>query len=158
MNELSFSLLCFNTAKKCNNKNIASYLCNGKPDLCFLQEITADEVKKWRHEYECVYLQEQGGTSSPCNCLLYKKSKFSVLSIDDKKYALDEGSYTEAHKPDILKTFEEKLKYEKNDDPLKKRACVAILECIGNDCSSTWHPRVIVVSFHNPKKILVVRR
>ena len=46
MSELSFSLLCFNIDKKCNNKNIVSYLCDAKPDLCFLQEITTDEVKK----------------------------------------------------------------------------------------------------------------
>lgn len=51
-----------------------------------------------------------------------------------------------------MKSFKEKLKYE-DTDSLDKRACVAILECIGNDCSSTWHPRVIVVSFHSPYKI-----
>ena len=85
------------------------------------------------------------------HAIVYKKSKFSVLSIDGKMCELDERRYTDGHKPDILKKFEEKLKYN-DDDPLKKRACVAILECIGNDCSSTWHPRVIVVSFHNPYK------
>ena len=139
-----FSLFCFN-ADKGQNKD------EDESDLCFLQEILKNEIdfpfqQPTRASYEVVYLQENYN-NAPYNCLFYNKSKFSVVKSEDKECVLHEDKYDDDNKPAILKLFEEKLKSD--GDPLKKRACVAILQCNG---SKSWNPRIIFASFHNPTK------
>ena len=160
MTELSFSLLCFNIANKCGNKDIIRYICNTKPDLCFLQEIRKDEVKchktvtkahigdelmSWKHNYGVVYLQEaslRGSSNSQTNnCIFYNKSKFCMIG---ERYVLHEEQYKDSLIHELLND------YDIDHGILKRRACLAILQYNGSDSNSTWHPRIIVVSFHNP--------
>ena len=168
MSELSFSILCFNINRHHDNQSIIDYLSSGKFHLCFLQEVPNSEVRTHKNSpksyyrgilqtygYDAIYLQEgqmsASSASQPCNCLLYKKSEFSVVKIDEKQYALDKDACIDEMKPDILKEFEAKLTHG-GHDKLEKRACLVMLQYIGSG-SSAWNPRIIVVSIYNPYKV-----
>ena len=165
MNELSFSVMCFNVKVQTKNLEIIKYLQKENCDLYFLQEVKSNKIKPknecsdcYKDEladvYDVIYLKENQTSSTgshPCSCLFYNKSKFRVIIEDKILYALHEDRYTNDMKPEILKEFEAKLIHG-GHDTLKKRASLAILQYKGSDTSGTWSPRIIVVSYHGPYK------
>ena len=160
MSELSFSVMCLNVdVQTKNHEIIIKYLKDENCDLYFLQEVKSIKIipcykDKLANIYDVIYLKENQKSGSagshPCSCLFYNKYKFTVIKEDEILYALDEDSYTDHKKPEILKEFEEKLIHGDHDS-LKKRASLAILQCNSSDTSGVWSPRIIVVSYHGPR-------
>ena len=141
MSELSFSLLCFNVDKKFSS---ISYLNEANVDLYLLQEVDVNGSLPGSSGHKAVCLQEKG-KNMPYNCIVYNSSKFNIISstcTQQYEYGTILWSFINYWLTDYKKYIK-----------LENRACVAILEYIG-DSSDTWNPRIIIVCFHNPYRDL----
>ena len=114
--------------------NVGKKQTNIKADLCLFQEVKTEP--KWEG-YRLYSRKETNEYNSPYNCVVFNTSKFEMHYHE----AIFTLIYYFTHKLGNLK--------------LVDRLSLVILECKGNSYGA-WHPTIIVVSFHNPKRNLSI--